>query len=294
MKKITRYSVFLLLIIIPILLLETACSSRIEVPQIEADSTIVYPPKKTDDISAKITFCREINNKTGEPTGVGAKFVLQENKWLRAVIDFNNRYAYGNQELLFHIDWVDPDGKSMFRRQISLMANDSTSTLNSSISISPESREPGDYSLRFYLFRELIAEKEFEILPQFTNSNFEGKGINPNIVLYRYNSKKTGKRIGEGAEFAIKKKAKVRAFIELENRFAFDDLELLFKLDWIGPDGKSFYDKEINLDANDSTTILNSSISITPDKREAGEYIIRLYLYDKLVGEQKFGLIVKK
>ena len=117
-----------------------------------------------------------------------------------------------------------------------------------------------------------MAEKKFEILPEFQFNPSKDEGITAGITLYRKKSKKTGKLIGEGTVFKIKEKAKVRALVEIKNRYAYDSQELVFRLDWIGPDGKSFYRKQIDFFPDDTTSIIKSSISISPDKRQPGKY----------------------
>jgi hypothetical protein len=144
--------------------------------------------------------------------------------------------------------------------------------------------------LKVYCFRELIAQKNFRILPELQIETEDEIGISANITLYRKTSKKTGGLIGEGTTFTIKNKENVRAIIELENRYAYGEQELIFNIDWVDADGVSFYDKSINLFPNDSTTTLNSSISIAPGKREPGDYILRVSLFDKVIAEQKFEL----
>jgi hypothetical protein len=190
---------------------------------------------------------------------------------------------------MFHIEWIDPDGKTIYRKRVDLLPGDSSSTLYSSISVTPEKREPGNYLVRLFLFRELIAEKNFELrnYVPITGKEFNIKG---NIILYRKIGKKTGKKIGAGTVFTIKEKAKVRASIELKNRYEYLDKELKFGLEWIGPDSNSFYSKTINLQPGDSSSTLKSSISITPKKRQPGTYILRVYIYKTLLAEKKFVL----
>jgi len=103
-------------------------------------------------------------------------------------------------------------------------------------------------------------------------------------------SKKTGKLIGEGSSFKIKAKRKVRASIELKNRFAFGDQELMFHIDWIGPDGESIYRKRYDLYPTDSTSTIKSTISISPKKRQAGDYKFQLFLFNELIAEKPFEL----
>ncbi len=117
-------------------------------------------------------------------------------------------------------------------------------SLKSSISISPEKREPGIMLFRLFLFRELIAEKKFQ-LSDFVPISEKEFNISANITLFRKVGKKTGKKIGEGTVFTIKKKAKVRAIVDLGNLDEYLEDELKFRLEWIGPNSKSFYTKKI-------------------------------------------------
>jgi len=288
MKTINRITLtlFLIAIMIPVL---SGCSSRNETPTTSEDSTIVYSPNQQEGITAKITLCRKVGKKTGNRIGTGTVFTIKDKAKIHAFFDLENRKAFADNEMMFHIEWIGPDGKSFYRKRIDLLQDDSSSTINSSISINPGKRQRGSYKVRFFLFRELIAEKRFELRDyiQITGKEFD---ITANITLCRKVGKKTGKRIGAGTIFTIKKKAKVRAIIDLENRDVYLDNEMKFKVEWIGPNGKSFYKKKINLSPDDSTSTLKSSISITPKKRQPGNYIFRVYLYKTLLAEKKFEL----
>jgi hypothetical protein len=102
--------------------------------------------------------------------------------------------------------------------------------------------------------------------------------------------KKTGEPVGIDSVFTIREKGKVRAAIRLTNRQASGDLELAFRLNWTGPDGKSFYSKQVDLPQGDTTTIINSSISITPDKRQPGKCRLQVFLFDEMIAEKGFEL----
>ena len=289
MKKI-KLTIFSIFLITFLMLIGVGCSSRIETPVTEADSTIVYPAKKHDGIMAGITLYRKINKKTGKRIGEGTIFTIRENEKLRASINLKNRFAHVDRNLMFHIDWIGTNGRSFYLKQIDLSPTDSSSTINTSISIPPDKRQPGKYCLRIYLFRELIAEKKFELISESQDTISIAEKINSKITLYRKKSKKSGKLIGEGNIFTIKEKAKVRAIIDLGNRFAFGDRELEFQISWKNEDGKSIYSKEIELYPDDSTTSIKSTLSISPDKRQAGNYIFQVFLFRKLVAEKKFEL----
>jgi len=258
---------------------------------LDEDSTLIYPPKNADDISVKITLCRKTDKKTGEPVGEGTVFTIMQKGKVQAIVDIKNRFARNNRKLMFHLDWVDPHGKSIYLKRIIRLRDDSSSVLKSSVSILPENREPGEYTLRIYYFRELIAEKKFELLPEFHLTDIKAGRLSKNIILCSKINKNTKEPIGVDSIFTIRENGKVRAFYKLINRSEFGNRELLFHFDWIGPNDSSFYRKQIAIAPDDTTSILGSSISVSPGKREPGEYLLRLYLFNVLIGEKKFKLI---
>jgi len=288
LKTINRITLNLFLIAL-LLQAFSGCSSRNETPTTSEDSTIVYSPKQPDGVSAIITLCRKVGRKTGKRIGEGTVFTIMEKAKVHAFFDLKNRKYFSDKEMMFHAEWIGPNGKSFYRKRIDLLPDDSTSTLKSSISITPEKRQAGNYIVRFFLFRELIAEKKFELRDEviITGKEFD---ISANIILYRKMGKKTGKMIGAGTVFTIRDKAKVRAIIDLENRDDYLNNELKFKLEWVGPDSNSFYRKMIDISPGDSSSTIKSSISITPKKRQPGNYIFRVYLYKTLLAEKKFEL----
>jgi hypothetical protein len=290
MKMKTINSIALSLFLIAIIISAfSGCSSRNETPTTTENSTIVYSPKQPDGVSANITLCRKVGSKTGKRIGEGKVFTITDKAKVHAFFDLENRKIFVDKEMMFHAEWIGPNGKSFYRKRIDLLPDDSSSTISSSISITPEKRQPGNYTVRFFIFRELIAEKKFELRDEIilTGKEFD---IKANIILYRKIGKKTGKRIGEGAVFTIKKKAKVRAIIDLENRDDYLNDELRLKVEWIGPDSNSFYSKKFDLSPGDSSSTIQSSISIAPKKRQPGNYIFRVYLYKTLLAEKKFEL----
>jgi hypothetical protein len=291
MIRMLRQILWFILIAVVAEILQTGCSERASEPVILPDSTIVFPSKKADDISAKIAFCKKQISKTGRRTGEGTIFTIREGESVNAVVDLENRFLSAKRDLMFHIDWIDPEGRSFYLKRIDLLPGDSTSALNSAVSISPDKRQPGAYFLRIYLFRELIAEKKFTLITESQAALAREKGIKANIILYKSTDKATGERKGVDTVFTIKDKAKIRAFIDLENRYANGDKELNFNLDWTGPDGKSFFSKQIDLPSGDTTTTINSSISISPDKRLPGKCFLRVYLFDEMISERRFELI---
>lgn len=90
-------------------------------------------------------------------------FDLEEGARIQARITLENQYGRGNRPLLLHLVWIQPSQKAAFRKMVQFVPNDSTNVLTSNFTISPEKRIPGIYRLRVYMFRELIAEKVFEL-----------------------------------------------------------------------------------------------------------------------------------
>jgi hypothetical protein len=264
----------------------TACSSRVSEPVILADSTIVFPPKNPSGISARITFSRFLTQKSSRQSAISTVFPLKDDGDVFAVVVLENRLKHTNRELLFHIDWIDPANRSFYKKQIDLAPGDSTTSLVSSISVSPDKRQAGKYLIRIYMFRELIAEKYFEL-----RDSAGVRKVSGDIVFFKSVDKESGEMKGVDTVFEIKKKGILRAQIRLENLHIFQDEELPVRLEWIGPGGETFYSKKIDVNPTDSVSPITGSISITPDKRQPGPYILRAYLFEEMIAERKFELM---
>jgi hypothetical protein len=267
-----------------------ACSSRRQDPILTENNTKVYPAKDSNGISAQITLYKKIGKTTGRKIGVGNEFTIRDRANVFAEINIKTHQKQNRNGAMFHLEWLDASEKSIYRKQILLSKNDTSKLIQSSISVSPDKRLPGQYSLRLYYFRELIAEKDFTLKTDSSIFLSEDKKLRADICLYRKTNKKMGKKIGEGNTFTIGKKGKVRAEIELKNRFAYEDRDLVFRLKWIGPDAKAFYRKKIKLYCDDSTSVLKSAISITPEKRHPGNYSLQVVLFGEIIAEKGFTL----
>lgn len=222
------------------------------------------------------------------------------------------------RDLMFHIDWVDAFGKSFYKKRIDISTSDSTSRIISSISISPEKRETGNYLVRVYLFRELIAEKHFRLVDsstysklfpskerpksekqlqkkitkkKVTKSNSSTEQVKANLVLCKKLSKKTGNPIGAATIFTIKDEARVKAVVSIEKQDIKTNEQMKFYFKWIGPDGKSFYKKRVVYTTSNPFFTLTNSISISPEKRQPGNYTLKVSFRKKIIAEQKFELV---
>lgn len=261
------------------------CSERASEPVILPDSTVVYPSVDPGGISAKITFSRNYGQKSGRQSAITTVFPLKQDENIYAVVDLENRLLNMDHDLMFHIDWVGPDGRSFYLKRIDLLRGDSTSALVGSISAAPDKKPPGKYHLRIYLFRELIAEKQFELKPEP-----ETRKVSANIIFFKSIDKETGEMKGVDTVFEIKKKGILRVQISLVDLSIYKDDELPVRLEWIGPDAKSFYSKKAEIKPADTISTITGSISITPDKRQPGEYFLRIFLFDEILIEQNFIL----
>ena len=286
-----RKLIWLLTILLPFFL--AACSDRVETPSEGENSTTVYHSKSANGIEASIIFCEKIKSQSNEPINEKNVFSLNNDSKVYSIVMLNKREINTDKDLMFHIDWLDSTGNSFFKKRIDLAKEDSSSRLMSLINISPDKREPGNYSLRVYLFRELIAEKNFKLVnailePSAVVKNELIENIKTNIILCKGISKKTKKIFGVGNKFDIKDKARVLAIIKIENKDS-SNRPLKLYTDWLGPDGSSFYKKEINM--KPSEVSFSSSISTSSEKRQPGKYSLRIYLFEKLIGEKNFELV---
>ncbi|MCW8806074.1 MAG: hypothetical protein OQK56_06390 [Ignavibacteriaceae bacterium] len=300
------------IIITTTLFFTSGCSSRENSPIVLDDLTIVYPSKSQNGIYAKITFSNKISKKTGKPLKTGTVFKLRKKAKVHATIELMDYKSQSQKEIMLHIDWLDSTGNSLYKKSIDISPTDSSSSVSSSISISPAKRKVGKYSVRVYLFRELIAEKKFRLVKSIAESETVKKkksskkkievqkSIKPkvkteivkaNILLCRKVSKKSGKPIGEGTTFTIREKAKVKAIVNFEKQDIKTNEQLNFYFKWIGPDGKSFYKKRVVYTTSNPSFTISSSISITSKKRQPGTYILQIFFHRKIIAEQKFELL---
>jgi hypothetical protein len=155
--------IFLLSVMALVAVLTSGCSDRVETPSFAADSTIVYLGKDPGDVTVSITFASrsKVSKRTGRRLGVSGTFETGEKSKVHAFVDIKNRFARAGGLLDFHLVWLKPDDKTVFKKRIEYIPSDSDTTLATALSVPPGRRKPGTYKLRVYLFRELIAEKSF-------------------------------------------------------------------------------------------------------------------------------------
>jgi len=90
-------------------------------------------------------------------------YEIEEGAKVVASVRLENPWGRGHRPMLLHFLWVDPDGIAAYRKAVKYAPNDSSNVLTSSFGIGPTRRAAGHYNFRVYLFRELVAEKDFEL-----------------------------------------------------------------------------------------------------------------------------------
>ena len=277
------------ILVVFMLFLTAGCANRESMSVNEEDATITYAGKKSDDLTARITLYRFEDDCTGTKIGKGTRFYLEDGEYVRAHVELRKLFQKSQHSQMFHLEWIDQEGQSFYMKRENLHPEDSLTFIYSSISADTD-REPGKYGIKIYHFRELIAEKSFELIPDSMEKPGAVEGITGTITLCSKVNRKTGKRLGIDTVFAVGKRNYVRAFVDLENRFVNNNLVLDFDIEWIGPDNQAVYTKDVVLKPDDPDAFLYSSISIPSGKREPGEYLFRVKLFDRLLVEKAFLL----
>lgn len=286
-------------LIILFALLISNCSSRYESPSINTnDEMISYSPKDKNGINAKIIFYNGTDEATGLPL-TAKSFKLGKEAKVYAAVKLENYMFHHNEELMFHIDWIDPEGNSFFKKRVDMQQNDSSAEIKSAISIQPEKRDTGNYKFRVYLFRELIAEKSFKLVSYnvdsaaiFSRNKFPE--ISAKILLGQKYDKKKEIPVDTGQVFMIKEKTKVYANISFLNKNLYDACKIKGDICWFNSNDSLFYNKKINFSSSDKSTEIRSAISINSKTRQPGKYKLKVYLYGNLIGEKTFELIPEK
>lgn len=141
--------------------------------------------------SVDLTLARRVSKKSGRPIGAGTEFVMKGKSRVNAIVDVAN--VEPGEVNAFHLVWIKPGRKEMFRRYAEVKVEASETgyrtliqwkkaddlaylkeevqesetnafSLRTSLNTSlKREREPGIYSFRVYLNRELLLEEAFEL-----------------------------------------------------------------------------------------------------------------------------------
>ncbi len=273
-------------------LLISNCSTRDETPLMnQDDGSVFYAPKDAKGINAKIIFYRGIDKESGLPIEKDA-FTTGSKSKVFAEIKLSNYEYHTDKDLMLHLDWIDPDGNSIFRKRIDILQGDSLPEIKTAIAVQPEKRDTGLYALRVYLFREQSAEKNFLL----TSYNIDSAKVFPSDKSKQISAqiefvKKKDKKDDNGDVFMIKDKAKARASINFLNGNLYQGKELSGNIMWVDAKDSIVYDKSFHFSPSDTISEIKSAISINKESRQPGKYKLKVYLFSNLIGEKPFELI---
>lgn len=116
-------------------------------------------------------------------------------------------------------------------------------------------------------------------------------GFYATITFSNKINKQTGKPINTDTLFVLKRNAKLIGIVDLLNYKSVKQKSLMMHIEWLDSTGNSFYKKRIDFIPSDSSSSFTSSISITPQKRKVGKYLVRVFLFRELIAEKYFHLV---
>lgn len=115
-------------------------------------------------------------------------------------------------------------------------------------------------------------------------------GIYATIKFSSKINKKNSQPIKPDTLFELQTKANLIATVDLVNYKTIKQKSLMIHIEWLDSAGNSFYKKRIDVTPSDSNSSFTSSISITPQKRKVGKYLVRIFLFRELIAEKYFHL----
>lgn len=162
-----------------------------------ADTVSVALPAHYGAARADLFLYRITSRKTGERLGVARSFRVEQDRQVRSVLRLQDLQP--GTELLVHVLWLNPDGKEVYTKEVRVRERDWTDEalraelesnhivldpsggrfeLESRYGVGPdrideelhkeESKREfklGTWTVRAYLYRKLILETTFELLP---------------------------------------------------------------------------------------------------------------------------------
>ncbi|MCK4414153.1 MAG: hypothetical protein KAY32_11460 [Candidatus Eisenbacteria sp.] len=163
-----------------------------------ADTASVSLGAGMTQAQAHLFLYRITSRETGGRLGVGRAFRVEPNRQVRAVLQFTDWDP--RRDALIHIMWINPDGKEIYTKEIHVIGEDWASTerrealgrkrirleperglleiesrfgidpirLEEELHRDPEDRyfKLGTWQVRAYLYRKLLLQTSFELLPE--------------------------------------------------------------------------------------------------------------------------------
>ena len=162
-----------------------------------ADTVAVALPAHFGGGQADLFLYRITSRKTGERLGVARSFRVEQDRQVRSVLQLHGLKP--GTELLVHVLWLNPDGKEVYTKEVHIREQDWSNEalraefennhvlldaaqglfeLESRYGVGPDRIDEelhkaedkrefklGTWTVRAYLFRKLILETSFELLP---------------------------------------------------------------------------------------------------------------------------------
>jgi hypothetical protein len=223
-----------------------------------------------------------------EAKGDTLSFKIQPGSRLTARIVFSNAIADADSAGVFHIEWLDAEGKAIFLKQMNWPGPDSSLSLTSQIRLSPDSREPGLYEVRVYRFRNFIASRSFRLIPEFPEDIVAGIPLTSSVLKL---SAKTAVRSGQDSIFYLWPDNHLTSQWQLEIPDTLVGEPFFTELTWFSAEGKTIYKKSHHITSGLPVNRIESRISLSAKSRSAGFYSVTASLFRQPVLSRDFVVV---
>jgi hypothetical protein len=275
-----------------ILLFAAGCTTRQSEPILTENNTIYYTPKDSMQVKVSVELGRKFLKATRQPIFTGQHFPVAKDETVHAWVDLDMPDELSNAEQVFHIQWVGIHGDDLYTKEFNLRMDDTASVLYSSIFT--EGREQGNYNLRIYYFRELIAEKHFYLVDSAKYADSISENVGTTLSFGEKYSRKKQQLLNPDTIFHKGPGKWVNAVVRFRNEPPFEGDQVKFKVEWLAPNGDVAYDKWIKLNRGEDIDLLRSSISIDDKDRDTGIYTVNFYWFDQRIAQNQFRLKPEK
>jgi hypothetical protein len=274
--------------IVLILLLVAGCSTRHSKQVITENSTVYYTPKDSNQVKVSIDLGRKFLKATRQLIFTGQHFPVAKDETVHAYVNVDFKDTASNNTHVFHLQWIDQEGKDIYTKEFKHQMDDTASVLYSSIFT--EGREKGNYSVRVFYFRELIAEKHFYLVDSAKYSDSLIDKVGTTLSFGEKYSRKKQKLLSTDTVFYKGPGKWVNTLVRFRNEPPFEGDQVKFKVEWLDPKGDVAYDKWIKLNRGEDIDLLRSSISIDDKDRDTGLYTVNFYWFDQRIAQNHFRL----
>jgi len=278
----------------------TGCATRESTPVVAPDSTLVYPSKLRQDIQASISLELKDSWKQEEQLMLERRRVRQ---LTRQKEDLEKKIREG--ERLQRASESRQNKVSKNLRKSSGKKSSAKSGKNSSATSASgkkKSAKSGKASKELASAAGASSSNKSKASRTASKSGSprapkidpawrtELQAVNDSLRWYEDLQRRRDEGLlPEERTFELQDGARVQATFTLTNLAARGHHTIPLHVLWIKPDGKAAFRKYLEIDP-DSTDSFTSSFTITPVKRVAGRYVVRLYAFREPVAEKRFYL----